>query len=123
MDGQPRVMDLVPKKASTLALLFFAGLLAIAGLEALYHTMPALADRATDGRIEAFDLDGEGSLAVWFSSATLALAAATSWLVYFVRRHRGDDYSGSYRLWLWAGQQPRPTTRRDLLCPAPPAPP
>ena len=50
----------------------------------------------------AFDLDGEGSLAVWFSSMTLTLAAAVALLVYTVRRFRRDDYHGRYRVWIWA---------------------
>jgi hypothetical protein len=40
-------------------------------------------------------------LAGWFSSAVFMLAAVGSVLVYSIRRHRMDDYRGSYRLWLW----------------------
>lgn len=103
LDGQPRIIDLVPRKIGLLALLLFGGLAIIGGLEGLYAWMPVLAKTATDGRIEAFDLDGEGSLAVWFSSATLSLAGLTSLLIYSVRRQRLDDYHGRYRIWLWAG--------------------
>ena len=74
----------------------------VAGLEGLYAWMPRLAAMTHDGRIAAFDLDGEGSLAMWFSSATLALASMVSLIVYYVRRHRLDDYHGRYRIWLWA---------------------
>jgi hypothetical protein len=103
LDGQPRIIDLIPRKLGLLALVLLAGLAVIAGLEGLYAWMPELAKNATDGRIEAFDLDGEGSLAVWFSSATLSLAGLTSLLIYSVRRQRLDDYHGRYRIWLWAG--------------------
>ncbi|MBN2291194.1 MAG: hypothetical protein JXM70_02140, partial [Pirellulales bacterium] len=67
-----------------------------------YVWMPKLAPMTTDGRVAAFDLDGEGSLAVWFSSTTFLLAAAAAVIVYSVRRHKTDDYHGYYRVWLWA---------------------
>jgi hypothetical protein len=102
MDRQPRITDLVPKTYVAFGLLFVAGLAIVAGLEALYFWMPEFASKTRDGTIAAFDLDGEGSLAVWFSSATLALASMTALLVYSVRRHTADDYHGRYRIWIWA---------------------
>lgn len=102
MDRQPRITDLVPKSYVAFVLLFVAGLAIVAGLEALYFWMPELASKTRDGTIAAFDLDGEGSLAVWFSSATLALASMTALLVYSIRRHTADDYHGRYRIWIWA---------------------
>lgn len=102
MDGQTRLTDLVPKKIGSLVLLFLGGVTLVAGLEALYAWMPDLASHTTDGRVAAFDLDGEGSLAVWFSSATLSLAGLTALVVYSVRKRRQDDYHGRYRIWLWA---------------------
>jgi hypothetical protein len=74
----------------------------VAGLVALYAWMPALAAKMTAGAVASFDLEAKGSLAVWFSSTTLLLAAATSVLVYTVRRHKKNDYHGHYRVWLWA---------------------
>ena len=97
----PRVSDLIPQRLSVLALLLLAGITAIAGLEALYVWMGDLAAMTTDGRVAAMDLDGEGSLAAWFSSLLLGLAAAVAWFIYRVRRHRQDDYHGRYRIWAW----------------------
>jgi len=102
LDEQLRLSDLVPKKYSTFGLLFFIGLGLIAGLEVLYAWMPRLAGMTHDGRVAAFDLDGEGGLAVWFSCALLASASLVALLVYSVRRHRLDDYHARYRVWLWA---------------------
>jgi len=102
MDQQSRLTDLVPRRLAVFFGLLLVGLAVIAGLEGLYHWMPRLAASATDGRVAAFDLDGEGSLAVWFSSMTLALAGLTAIVVFTVRRHRADDYPGRYRVWLWA---------------------
>ncbi|HEV3024911.1 MAG TPA: hypothetical protein VGX76_20690 [Pirellulales bacterium] len=102
MDGQPRITDLVPRPNAAFAAIFAAGLAAIAALEGLYLAMPALAPMTTDGRVASFDLDSEGSLAVWFSCGTLELAALTAILIYGIRRHTpGTDRRGQ-RLWLWA---------------------
>ena len=85
MDEQPRLTDLVPTRLSVLAALFLFGLALVAGIAALYSWMPQLAPLTSDGRVAAMDLDGEGSLAVWFSSMTLAAAALVSLVVYPAR--------------------------------------
>jgi hypothetical protein len=102
LEEQPRLTDLVPRRLYVYAIFMAVGIGLIAGLEALYAWTPALAARTHDGTIATFDLDCEGSLAVWFSSMTLTLAGLTAVLVYTVRRHRKDDYQGIYRIWLWA---------------------
>jgi hypothetical protein len=102
MDRQPRLTDLVPKSIAGLAVWFVACAAMIGGLEALYYFMPQMAAHTTDGRIAAFDLDGEGSLAVWFSSTTLAAAAGVAMIVYLLRKHRADDYHARYRIWIAA---------------------
>lgn len=102
MDEQARLTDLVPRPLWAHLLVLLAGLTIIAGLELLYSWMPSLAQYTRDGRVEAFDLDAEGTLAVWFSSTTLLLAAFVAVIVYSVRRYRRDDYHGHYRIWLWA---------------------
>ena len=102
LDLQPRLTDLVPTNLAVLLVMFLIGVTAIAGLEVLYAWMPKVAALTTDGRVATFDLDGEGSLAVWFSSMTLVLAGLVAILVFTVRRHKKDDYQGVYRIWLWA---------------------
>lgn len=102
IDRQPRVTDLVPQRYSVLFVLLVAGFALIAGLEAAYYWLPRWAHLTSDGRLAAIDLEGEGSLASWFSSTTLALAAVVATVVFSVRRHRQDDYHGRYRVWLWA---------------------
>ena len=102
MDEQLRLTDLVPRRLITFGLIMLAGFAIIGGLEALYSWMPQLAANTTDSSIAAFDLDAEGSLATWYSSLLLLLAACAAVLVYMVRRHKMDDYQGNYRVWLWA---------------------
>ncbi|HVX62301.1 MAG TPA: hypothetical protein VHC19_16915 [Pirellulales bacterium] len=102
IDRQPRITDLVPQRYGIIALLFLAGVTVVVGLETLYAYMPDLAHKTADGTIAAFDLAGEGSLAVWFSSSTLLLASLAAAVVYSIRRHKADDYHGRYRIWLWS---------------------
>jgi len=102
MDDSLRLIDLIPRRLTTFALWFLAGLTVVVGLEALYAWMPDLAPMTTDGRVAAFDLDGEGSLAAWFSSVVLVLACLGAIMVYAIRRYKTDDYQGYYRIWVWA---------------------
>ncbi|MCE9604507.1 MAG: hypothetical protein K8U03_06325 [Planctomycetia bacterium] len=102
MERQNRVTDLLPQSYGMLALAFFVGVLFIAGLEAGYYYLPLLSAHSASGRIDALNLSGEGSLAAWFSTTTLSLAAFAAWVVYSVRKHRADDYHGRYRVWLGA---------------------
>ena len=102
MDDSLRLIDLIPRRLTTFGLWLLAGITAVVGLEALYAWMPELAPMTTDGRVAALDLDGEGSLAAWFSSVVLVLACLTAVIVYTIRRFKTDDYQGYYRIWLWA---------------------
>jgi len=105
MDDQLRMVDLVPRRVATFILLFLTGLIVVAALELAYSwaSTPAMLEITSDGRpIAAFDLDSEGSLAVWFSSITLFISALVAVLIYAIRRFKTDDYQGYYRIWLWA---------------------
>lgn len=102
MSQQPRITDLIPRRPLLLCLWCMLGLSMIAGLETLYFWMPQVARATRDGRVAAFDLDGEGSLGAWFTSLMLGTAALYALLIYSLRRHRMDDYRGGYRIWLWA---------------------
>ncbi len=101
LNEQLRLTDLIPRRLITILVLFALGLAMAGGLETLYAWMGGLT--LAEGKpIAAFDLGGEGSLADWFNSITLFLAATIALIVYTVRRHRTDDYQGHYRVWLWA---------------------
>lgn len=102
MESLPRISDLIPRRVSTLLLLWLSGVAVIGGLEALYWRMPSIAPLATDGTVEAIDLDGEGTLAVWFSTFTLTLACLVTLVIYAIRKRQVDDYRARYRVWLWA---------------------
>ena len=82
MDGLPSIAALIPKRTWVFALWFMLGVVAIALCEGLYWWMPQVAKLTTDGTVEAFDLDGEGTLCVWFSSFWLLLSGFTALLIY-----------------------------------------
>lgn len=100
MELPQRLADLAPRKNATFAGLMLVGLLSIGCLEALYACMPRLAAMTTDGRVAAFDLEGEGSLCVWFSTGTLELASLTALLIFVLRRQTPG--AGRSRVWLFA---------------------
>lgn len=99
MDARTRLVDLVPRGNRAYTCLLAGGFAIVAVLEILYAIMPLLSPHTTDGRVAAFDLDAEGSLAVWVSSVTLLAAAVVSLLIYVVRI---DAAGRRRRLWLWA---------------------
>ena len=101
MDEQLRLVDLIPRRVLTFALLLLLGAAAIFGLEALHVWIPNILPK-DDGRVAMLDLTSPGSLANWFSSLMLLTAAVVSLQVYSIRRHKVDDYHGRYRVWLWA---------------------
>ncbi|MBN1590910.1 MAG: hypothetical protein JW888_15460 [Pirellulales bacterium] len=102
LDEQLRLTDLIPRRIGVFVLLFLVGTLVVAGLLTLHVWTARFGPMTTDGAVAAFDLDGEGTLAVWFSSTVLLLASLTAVVVYTIRRYKKNDYQGYYRVWLWA---------------------
>ncbi len=103
LEEQPRLTDLAPRRPIAFLVLFIVGCLVIGGLLGLhYFAVQRFAHLTTDGKVEAFHLDAEGTVAVWFSSFLLLLSAVGAMLVYSIRRFRTDDYNGRYRIWVWA---------------------
>lgn len=102
LENQPQITALVPRRYSTIAFLFLLAATAVAGLEALHAYLPELAALTSAEHVAALALEGSGTLATWFASFALGLAAAGSLVVYCVRRHKLDDYHGRYRIWVWA---------------------
>lgn len=98
MNGRTQIVDLVPRANRFYVGLLLAGAVIVAVLEALYAIMPLLAPHTTDGRVATFDLDSEGSLAVWVSSFTLLAAAGCCLLIYVLQA----DTKRGRGLWLWA---------------------
>ena len=98
MNGRTQLADLPPHGRLFYAGLFLGGALIVAVLEACYAMMPLLNPHTTDGRVATFDLDSEGSLAVFFSSFTLLAAAGVCGFTFVLR----SGTQQSRGLWLWA---------------------
>jgi hypothetical protein len=96
-----RATDFLPRSITAVVLWFSLALTAVAGLLAGFASYSAGNATDTIGLGQLFDSTQGGSLANWFSSFVFVLAAVGSALIYTVRRHKLDDYRGSYRLWLW----------------------
>lgn len=101
LEGQPRITDLIPQKRWLIALLMLVWLSLIAGVVYLHTQLDRWSEFVSRAALAPIDLSGVAGVATWFSSATLLLAAIGSWQVYNVRRHKTDDYRGTYRLWFW----------------------
>ena len=98
MHARTQLLDLVPSTNRFYAWLALAGAAIVGVLEVLYWLMPLLTPHTTDGRVATFDLDSEGSLAVWVSSFTLLAAAGCCLLIYAL----GAETKLRSKLWLWA---------------------
>jgi hypothetical protein len=102
-----RLTDTLPASFTARAALWLAAVIVLAGLVVLDRNAARIAARLeTDTllalRLESFMKPARGSLVAWVASFELILAAYLSLLIYSIRRHRTDDYQGSYRIWLWA---------------------
>jgi hypothetical protein len=99
---QRPITDLVPVRYRWHVLAWVLALAAIAGLQAGHYLTHGTSAGLGPHALAALDVAAGGSLAGWFRSAVLALAAGVAMLVLVIRRHKQDDYRGSYRIWLWA---------------------
>ena len=99
--NQLRTTDLFPKR--TWIIVTF-GLL----LVSLIVAINVLAWNADSWRsvigpegVGALQLGGNGTLASWFTCFLMVSVALVSLQIYAMRRHRCDDYVGTYRMWMW----------------------
>ncbi|MFP6575548.1 MAG: hypothetical protein VB912_10375 [Pirellulaceae bacterium] len=97
LENQPRLTDLIPQQLRTWLLLVLLAAAAIYGLQQASSRLLTGSEEV----VNRFGLDGPGTLAAWYSSGLLLVAAGGCLMVYLVRRHKVDDYRGHYRLWLW----------------------
>ena len=98
LENQPRLTDLIPKSLwAYLAMLLLGGISIYACQQAFLHTRDL---DSTSFPTHLFEISGPGNVASWLHSVTLLMLAVGATMVYLLRRHKTDDYSGRYRLWL-----------------------
>jgi hypothetical protein len=98
---QPRVTDLLPVRPLWVVVAVLLGLTGIATIEAIHVHVAMLSLGEGQTQLAALDARERGSLATWYSSVLLAIAAISSLAIFSMRAHRVDDYRGRYRVWLW----------------------
>ncbi len=98
LENQPRLTDLIPKSLwAYLAMLLLGGICIYACQQAFLHTRDL---DSTSFPSHLFEISGPGNVASWLLSVTLLMLAVGATMVYLLRRHKTDDYTGRYRLWL-----------------------
>jgi hypothetical protein len=100
-ENRRHTSDFIPRHGFSLTVWLGSGLAIVAGLLVGFVKLSGEPGDVS-GLSVLFDAGRGGSLTCWFSSLLFGLAAAGSVLIYSIRRHRLDDYRGSYRLWLWS---------------------
>ena len=101
-EQQPRVTDLLPVRPLWVAVAVLLALTGIATIEAIHVHAVMLSLESGQKHLAALDASQRGSLAAWYSSLLMAVAAISAVAVFGIRAHRVDDYRGRYRVWLWA---------------------
>lgn len=94
--------QLLPHRLLALWGLFVAGVALLAGLTYLEMRAEAVCQSLGLAELPAAKWSTAGSIGSWFSNACLWIATLLCLLMYGLRRHRLDDYRGSYRRWLGA---------------------
>jgi hypothetical protein len=102
MSDLPRLTELVPRRGSSVLYIFAGGVVVIVLLGGLYALGFRLAHLTTDGKLAAFDLDAEGSIASWFSIVLLFACGLAALLVRRLRVAAGCSAS-ERRMWLACG--------------------
>jgi len=98
---QLRTTDLIPKKKLTLAAIVSTLLLAVIGIVLLDQFCGQWLSVIGARGVEALTMDAPSSVSTWFASFLMIATAVGCLQVYYLRRHRCDDYKAVYRWWLW----------------------
>jgi hypothetical protein len=99
--NQLRTTDLFPKRTwiiVTLGLLLVGVVVAINGLA---FNAPSWRSVIGVEGVAALQLSGKGTLASWFVGFLMVSVSLVTLQIYAMRRHRCDDYVGTYRMWMW----------------------
>jgi hypothetical protein len=100
VENQPRLIDFVPQRTFAVAGIFVL-LVAVVALINVAHfrVLPFAESHKIDAA--SLNLKLDGGLLAWISSFLLLATSFFCFQVYQVRKFRADDYSGSYRVWVW----------------------
>lgn len=100
VENQPKLIDFVPQRSFAIAGIFVLLVAAISLINvAHFRVLPFAESKSIDAA--SFNLNLDGGLLAWVSSFLLLGTSFFCFQVYQVRKFRADDYSGSYRVWIW----------------------
>lgn len=85
MEPTTPITKLIAQRPRTYVAIAVLGTLTIAVLDLLYWASLSWAASTRDGSVAAFDLDAEGTIASWFSSALLFVAGQAALLVWHLK--------------------------------------
>lgn len=97
---QLKTSDLIPTRWLTFSLIATCSLAVIGFLNLLQWVATWPSDAIDPVARAAFSLNAPNSLAAWFSSVGFISATLFGLQIFAMRRHRRDDYRGTYRVWL-----------------------
>lgn len=98
--NQPKTTDMIPKRAGALFTFFLIIFSLFAGLNLLAYeasSLTAIFGQATTG---SFAISGPGTLSNWVCCVSLFLCSGICLQLFFLRKHKRDDYGGMYRVWI-----------------------
>ncbi len=95
-----RLADFIPKRWLTMASITLLALLGLTSLNVLDWTSELAPLQNNRYWHAAFSFESPQGLAPWCQTACGLAAAGYACLIYGLRRHRRDDYRGTYRIWL-----------------------
>ncbi|MEM8679509.1 MAG: hypothetical protein AAGF97_09175, partial [Planctomycetota bacterium] len=96
----PRWVDLVPQRAVWICLSFTLGLASIGAIGFASVGRARYLSHLPASVTSSLELTGHGTLAQWWSTLSLMVAAMLAVVIYSIRCHRVDDYKGKYRQWV-----------------------
>jgi hypothetical protein len=91
---------MIPKRAVSLGLFFLLVASVVAALNLLAWNAATLTSLVGETGTQAFALSGSGTLANWVCSLGLFLCSGICIQLFYLRRHKRDDYGGMYYVWL-----------------------
>lgn len=98
--GQLKTTDLIPKRPLPIAIVLSVIVLSVVTIN-LLATYSQNWTAVSEDAIHALGFSGVGTVSAWFSSLLLLITGMASLQIYGMRKHRFDDYSGHYRIWLF----------------------
>jgi hypothetical protein len=102
IENHPQITDYIPRRGQGVALLWGWGAATAVCAQALAASARPLAEAWDRAAVEELCLRAADGLTSWTMATMLLLGAALSRIIFNLRRHRVDDYRGSYRVWKWA---------------------